>query len=116
MHAPKTLHEQIGEILSGEWMFWRGRPNGGTVILWRSLQVALMLYLIGLWLRTLFDASWPWTLQVGALWHNGADTVPWFGALFAAVYAALYARFAAQWSYLAGVYNQLMQARTTVED
>ena len=35
--------------------------------------------------------------------------MPWLGAIFAGVYVALYARFSAQFSYLAGVYNQLME-------
>ena len=42
-----------------------------------------------------------------------ADTVPWLGAIFAGVYVALYARFASQWSYLAGVYNQIRQTLAT---
>jgi hypothetical protein len=35
----------------------------------------------------------------------------WFGAIFAAVYALLYARFSSQWTYLAGVYNQIKAAQ-----
>ena len=97
-------------------MFWRGRPNGGTIILGRSLQVALALYVIALWLRSLFNATWPWTFDFGTLWHNGAETVPWLGAVFGAVYAALYARFSAQWSYLAGFANQLMETRSSTAE
>lgn len=37
------------------------------------------------------------------------EIAPWFAAAAGAVYAALYARFSAQWSYLAGVYNQIKQ-------
>src|SRR5438046_3051938 len=33
------------------------------------------------------------------------------GVLFAGAYTAFYARFASQWSYLAGVYNQIMAAQ-----
>jgi hypothetical protein len=36
------------------------------------------------------------------------DDIGWVGAIFAATYAALYTRFSSQWSYLAGLYNQLM--------
>jgi hypothetical protein len=35
------------------------------------------------------------------------ETIPWYGATFAATYLALYARFASQWTYLAGLYNQI---------
>ncbi|MCF1814683.1 MULTISPECIES: hypothetical protein [Mycobacterium avium complex (MAC)] len=103
-------------MISGEWMFWRGRPNGGTVILGRSLQVALLLYLIALWLRSFITAAWPWSFDLGALWRNGVETIPWLGAIFGAVYAALYARFSAQWSYLAGFANQLMQTRSSTPE
>jgi hypothetical protein len=44
-------------------------------------------------------------------WNElGAQTlahVTWIGAIFATVYALLYSRFASQWTYLAGVYNQI---------
>lgn len=116
MSRPDKFWAMVGELISGEWMFWGGRPNGGTVILCRSLQIALMFYLIGLWLRSIFSAAHPWTFDLGGLWHNGAETVPWLGALVGAVYAALYARFAAQWSYLAGFANQLMQTRSSVAE
>ena len=36
--------------------------------------------------------------------------ITWFGAIFAGVYALLYARFSSQWTYLAGVYNQIKSA------
>jgi hypothetical protein len=102
--------------VTGEWMFRWGCPNGGTIILCRSLQVTVILYVIASWLRSLFNAAWPWHPDFGFLWHNGAATVPWLGAIFAAVYAALYARFASQWSYLAGVYNQMRQTLVTTKE
>jgi hypothetical protein len=37
-----------------------------------------------------------------------AETIPWFGAIFAGVYMALYTCFASQWNYLASLYNQMM--------
>jgi hypothetical protein len=86
------------------------------IIILRTVQVTLMLYLIGLWLRLLFNAAWPWQFDSAALWHNLADTIPWFGAIFGAVYVALYAPFASQWSYLAGVYNQIRQTFVTQKD
>src|SRR5258705_5716630 len=97
-------------------MFWRGRTNGGTIILGCSLQVALALYVIALWLRSLFNATWPWPFDFGTLWHNGVETVPWLGVVFGAVYAALYARFSAQWSYLARFANQLMETRSSTAE
>ena len=97
-------------------MFRWGCPNGGTIIICRSVQITIMMYLLGLVLRSLFNAAWPWHFDFGALWQNGAETVPWLGAIFAAVYVALYARFASQWSYLAGEYNQIRQTLATWKD
>lgn len=36
----------------------------------------------------------------------------WLGAVFGGSYAALYARFSSQWSYLAGMYNQIKAAQS----
>jgi hypothetical protein len=110
--------EKLWSALTGEWMLRRGCPNGGTVIFCRTVQITLILYLIGLWLRSLFvfGVALPWHSQFSALWYNGVDTLPWLGGIFAAVYAALYARFASQWSYLAGVYNQMRQTLVTTEE
>jgi hypothetical protein len=108
--------EKFWSAVTGEWMFGWGHPNGGTIILCRSLWVTLLLYVIASWLRSLFNATLPWDFDPGFLWHNGAATVPWLGAIFAAVYAALYARFASQWSYLAGVYNQMRQTLVTTKE
>jgi hypothetical protein len=36
--------------------------------------------------------------------------MPWCGAIIAGVYAGLYSRFSSQWTYLAGLYNQIMAA------
>jgi hypothetical protein len=75
------------------------RPNGGDIIVCRAFGVALWMFLLA-------------TLIVGSF-H-----LTWFGALFAAVYFALYARFAAQWTYLANLYNQIkgVEARVSNTD
>lgn len=102
------------EFVSGEWMFRCGHPNGGTIIILRTVWVTAGIYLLGLGLRSYYNAGCPSChFDVGALWEDGVTTVPWLGAIFGAVYAALYARFASQWSYLAGVYNQIRQMLAT---
>jgi hypothetical protein len=108
--------EKFWSTVTGEWMLRRGCPNGGTIIFFRSVQVTFLLYVIASWLRSLLNATWPWHRDFGFLWHNGPDSVAWIGAIFAAVYAALYARFASQWSYLAGVYNQMRQTLVTTKE
>jgi hypothetical protein len=48
--------------------------------------------------------------------HGLKTSLPWCGAIFAAVYAALYTRFSSQWTYVAGLYNQIKatEAQTAV--
>src|SRR5690606_21750544 len=50
-----------------------------------------------------------WLFDSSAFRSLLADTIPWFGAIFAGVYVALYSRFASQWNYVASLYNQIMQ-------
>jgi hypothetical protein len=105
-----TLSRCAWEAITGEWWFWIGRPNGGTVIFFRTLQITAILYVIGLTLQSiLLSCSGPCELDLSGPFQDIGNTVPWLGATFGAVYAALYARFASQWSYLAGVYNQMRQ-------
>jgi hypothetical protein len=119
----KKLRRGVGKLVTGEWMFWRGHPNGGTVVLLRSVWVSAIIYAIALLLHTGSYAAWTaefWTwpchIDSRQLAKDIGDTAPWLGAIFAGVYVALYARFASQWSYLAGVYNQIRQTLATRKD
>jgi hypothetical protein len=118
MECCRKFSHAVGQLVTGEWMFWWGRPNGGTVIIWRSVQITLTMYLLGLALRSFFKAGCPGPchFEIGGLLHDGAETVPWLGAIFAAVWAALYARFSSQWTYLAGVYNQIKQTLVNLDN
>jgi hypothetical protein len=98
--------EKFWAGVTGECILQCGHPNGGTVIFVRSMWVSVLLYASGLLLYTYAGWGWPPSFNVGLI----AQKVTWFGAIFAAVYAALYARFASQWSYLAGVYNQIRES------
>jgi hypothetical protein len=105
----RNLWNWIIHIASGEWML-RGNANGGDVIIARSLFAALALYLIFIGLKHGLDPTRNWSFSGDALQREAHASLAVFGALFAAVYASLYARFAAQWSYLAGLYNKLLEA------
>lgn len=114
--------EKFWSALTGEWMLRRGCPNGGTIVFLRSLQVSAIIYAVALVVHTGTYVEWTWAsfcdIDFRQLEKDIADTFSWFGGIFAAVYVALYARFASQWSYLAGVYNQMREAlvRTTEPD
>ncbi|HEY4320120.1 MAG TPA: hypothetical protein VGM77_02990 [Gemmatimonadales bacterium] len=111
----KNWHRCV-HVLSGEWMltFKSRRPNGGSVILARSLWCAGIVYGLILIFRDLIDPSLSWRPSVLAARQQLLETLPWFGAIFAACYASLYSRFSAQWTYLAALYNQIVATQIGV--
>jgi hypothetical protein len=109
----KAPMRRLFSALSGEWML-RNRANGGDIVFIRSLLISTIMFLIAI-------VSHEWlapNAKTGISWRSFTATMganlPWYGAIFAATYAALYTRFASQWTYLAGLYNQIMAARTQV--
>ena len=95
--------------LSCEFVFKR-MPNGGTAVLIRSAIISVYLYLIAIAFKSRIAPGATWHFDPTAFRALIAETIPWFGAIFAGVYIALYSRFASQWNYLASLYNQIMQA------
>jgi len=91
-----------------------GKPNGGTMIFLRSIWISIIVFFIALWLRSLFHARYPWTFVPSELFRNFPETLAWIGTIFAFTYLALYTRFASQFNYLAGVYNQIMATRSEI--
>ena len=103
----------MGKVIdwaSGEWILNK-RANGGSAVLFRALWVSGLVYfatLVFLWLESgvsICHVTWKMVRDAAAANFKVA------GAAFAAAYTAFYARFASQWSYLAGVYNQIMAAK-----
>jgi hypothetical protein len=105
----ELLNSGVIEFVSGEF-FLNNRPNGGTVIVFRSLWGATGAYLVALLFKAAIAPAHQWHFDVDAARSLVAETLPWWGAMFAGLYAAFYARFSSQWTYLADVYNQLMAA------
>lgn len=95
--------------LSGEYLL-ATRPNGGTVVFVRSMQITLILYTPLAFLKYFSEHQLTGDPSLKEFARAIASSVPWFGAIFAAAYATFYSRFAAQWSYLANLYNQIMGA------
>ncbi|WP_286068371.1 hypothetical protein [Stenotrophomonas sp. 57] len=85
-------------------------PNGGTAVLIRSWLITLWLYVLAISLKSRVEPGATWQFDLNTLRALVSDTIPWIGAIFAGVYVALYSRFASQWSYLANLYNQILQA------
>jgi hypothetical protein len=106
--------QAIVDALTAEFLLTKLRHrNGGAMILLRAIWSATLLYALTLLFKFAIDPTKPWRPSLVAVRKEIVATLPWFGAMFAAVYAALYARFAAQWSYLAGLYNLIKQTEAT---
>jgi len=84
------------------------RPNGGAVILLRTICVSVIVYLLVLTAVQVIDPERTSTFDLTEARLAIRNTIPRFGAIFAAVYVSLYSRFSSQWLYLADLYNQLM--------
>jgi len=96
---------------SGEYILKRHDvSNGGTVVLLRALHSTLLIVVLGLCVKNVFDANRTLEFSWRELGAQISEIPPWFATVFAATYAALYTRFASQWTYLAGVYNQIKAA------
>ncbi|WP_415916604.1 hypothetical protein SE336_00735 [Xanthomonas arboricola] len=96
----------VVDFLSGEF-FLRSRPNGGTAVLLRSLWVTTLICAMVLPIKSYCAAGTELAFSAVQLKVELGQMIPWFGAVFAGAYAAFYSRFAAQWSYLASLYNQI---------
>lgn len=88
-------------------------PNGGAVIVVRAGWVTLLVLLGSIAWAQWLDPSRTSTFSLDELRRALVANTTSMGVIFAAVYAALYARFASQWSYLAGLYNQIKEAETS---
>lgn len=96
-------------FLTGEFIL-EFRANGGTVVFLRSCWITTIVYGLAVLLREVTDTNAIlWTLSFDSFRLAVNQTIPWIGAIFAGVYIALYARFASQWSYIASLYNQIIQ-------
>ena len=103
-------------FLSWEWLLTRTRlANGSTVIVLRAFGTALYFLIGAVLLQNILDPDRQHTaslesFSVRTLRLQVLEMGHWFTAVFAGVYVALYARFSSQWSYLAGLYNQIKAA------
>jgi hypothetical protein len=107
---------RVFRILSGEIILTqpRRRANGGTLIFVRSLWVTFILYSGAIIISEMLDPNKEWSFSMISLQLAIKNSVTWFAAIFAGVYAALYARFASQWAYLAGLYNDIKTTEARV--
>lgn len=108
----------VVNFLSGEWMLDRGRPNGGDVVVMRTLWIGILLIIFIAVLRALAslpDGLLPFVRCIGGALKTSLDggEAP---TILGATYAALYTRFTSQWTYIANLYNQIKQAEVEAAD
>jgi hypothetical protein len=99
--------DKVISALSGEFLL-NHRPNGGTAVLLRSVWVTTLIYALVIPIKSYCGDHAMFEFSAHQLKKEIGETLPWVGAIFAGAYAAFYSRFAAQWNYLATLYNQLV--------
>ena len=87
-------------------------PNGGTVIFIRTLLISIWVILLYILLKHSFDPTRTFEFSFFELQLEIIASLQIYGAIFAGIYLALYSRYAAQWSYLADLYNQIKQTES----
>ncbi len=101
-------------FISGEFFLEDGRrPNGGGVVVVRATWVTSLIMVAALVGWNLLRPCEQCSLQWSVFRVDVITLAPWATAVFGGAYLAFYARFAAQWSYLATLYNQIKQAEVT---
>ena len=112
-----SLLSSLVSFISGEWMLSRGRPNGGDVVIFRTLWVGTMLIVIFAAIKVTEQPTTSVCAFVCATWTELLCIVrsTQGPVMYGAVYAALYARFTSQWLYMANLYNQIKQAEITAQ-
>lgn len=101
---------KLVSLLSGEFLL-RYTTNGGTVVVIRAAWTAVIIFCVALVVSETLRSDATLSPDAERAAFLVREHLHWLGAIFAATYAALYARFASQWIYLAGLYNQIMSAQ-----
>lgn len=112
MQTLAKLCSSLIAILTGEWILTRGVANGAGPIAFRTAWSTLCLGALGLAASNLIDPDRSWHFSAIEFRRQLLARAEWFGAIAAGTYASYYARYARQWEYLAGVYNQIKAAET----
>lgn len=105
-----SVRRVIWQIISGEIVLNR-RPNGGGVVLLRSIWVATLTFALIFCFRELLHPRSTWNFSTAELKKGLFKTLPWYGAIFAGIYTSLYSRFSSQYAYLSELYNQIMSTQ-----
>lgn len=109
--------EWLAYYATGEFVL-KNRPNSGSIIIFRSLWVSIILFICAITLSEITNKKtiFPFQFSLNELATAIHEKLEWFAAFIGFSYLALYSRFASQWSYLADLYNRIMQSRADNAD
>jgi uncharacterized membrane protein YuzA (DUF378 family) len=108
--------DRLISFVAGEWILTRTpyTANGGTVVAARTLWLTGLVYVPTFFLVTTFGEGKVFEPDIRQGAADFVALLPWLGAIVAAVYAGFYTRFSSQWTYLAGLYNQIIQTEISM--
>jgi len=96
----------IASCASGEFILKSTKANDGSIILGRAIFVSAWLTCLIIIARLVAKQN----ISIIQFIREFYEIANWSAGFLGAVYIALYARFSSQWSYMAGLYNQIKQA------
>jgi hypothetical protein len=102
---------RLVEFGSGEYLL-RNDCNGGNIVFLRACHSTIVILTLALLFKNWVDPNRTAVFSFVEFRTQLAGISAWLGPVFAGAYAALYTRFASQWTYLAGVYNQIKAAQS----
>lgn len=99
----KVIDDAVS-ILSGEWILklW---PNGGTVVALRTLLTGGLISGVSMSILKFICNSDLCSLECFKI----------YGAIFAGVYTVFYSRYAAQWTFIANLYNKIKETEVRMD-
>jgi hypothetical protein len=106
----KRIWGGIVKLVTGEWILdWLADgENGGGVILARALWTGGLAYAVVLGMLYLLGER-----PEDGFRELARDHAIWLAGTVGGSYASLHARYSSQWSYLAGLYNQIKNAEVS---
>jgi hypothetical protein len=110
-----SFYSRTVRVVSAECLLDK-RANGGDVVLARAVLISTLLFVAGLGISEALRETASWVPSFGRFQFLILENFEWFAAMFSGAYLALYSRFAAQWGYLAGLYNTIMASSMSVSE
>lgn len=110
--AMESFWSTLTNIFTGEFMLYR-RRNGGAIVLMRAVWTTIIVFVAAIGIHDFLRPEALFAFSRSRLVERVHEHFAWLGAMFAGVYTVYYSRFASQWNYMAGLYNQIMAVQVS---